>query len=165
MVKSIYRVIIVSLLLITAPTVALFNNSAHPRLGPRSSFQGLSLRLQLNAAGVPVMVLWDYDFTQPTNKPCTATLSINCVTGFNVWTTDATGVMLGTSSVVTPTAVSTTGVTAGILIPYVPPTMNLGVYVINVQTAYRDAAGALQGGMSSGITWTIPSGPFNVRLQ
>jgi hypothetical protein len=119
------------------------------------------------AAGqpAPTGILFDYDFTKPQNKPCSATVTTNCVSGFTLTTLAGSTPMGAPVSVPLPTSISSTGPTTNITVAYTPP-VNLGAYSACLQTNYRDAAGSVQGGPQSCIGFSIlPDAPANLRLQ
>src|SRR5258708_11413517 len=82
------------------------------------------LRLQVSAAGPPVAVLWDYDFSLAINRPCPTTVSASCVSGFTEQVTNSAGALVaGPTAVALPATIITTGPTIGISAPFTPPTV------------------------------------------
>lgn len=145
-------------------TVYLFGcpNQPLPIIG-----NALHISMQVNAAGVPVSVFWDFDFTQPNNKACPATTPTSCVSGFIVTIKDSAGTtVLGAPQTVgLPATINATGVTTGISAPYNGPT-TLGSYQAQVQVTYRDGAGTVQPGpVGAGPALILPSAPLNVHVQ
>ncbi len=119
------------------------------------------------AATPPTQVVWDYDFTLPTNKPCTTTLIVACVSGFTVQTIDSAtkAVVSGPVAVFAPAVISTTGPTVGINTPFVPPT-TLGIYATQIIVNWKDGAGANQVAFITTLTYPVnPTGVLNAHYQ
>lgn len=158
------------LILLAASFLAFCFYDAFPH-APQTSV--LKLRLKVNAAGVPTAVLWDYDFTNPLNKPCSTATQATCVISFTVSTLEVFSgnpppppLAIGTPTTLSVLAMlpaSTTGPTVGISVPYISPTA-FGWYQIGVQVNFNDAAGKTQGGPISAISnYVGPTAVMNVR--
>lgn len=146
--------------------MAIFSLSFGWSMGVRPHIKAIfNLRFQVSAAtGVPVSILWDYDYSQPLNKPCTTAVTTNCVSGFGVTVLTGTTVT-GALQTFTVPATQTAVLTTGISVPYNGPT-GLGSYQIQVQTMYKDSSGTVQGGpVSAGPLALTPSAAINPRAQ
>ena len=123
-----------------------------------------NLHFQVNAAGVPTAILFDYDFTKPQNKPCSGTVTTNCVSGFMLTTLSGTTQVGAPTSISLPASLSTTAVTVGITTPYTAP-ISLGNYSVCIQVNYKDGTGTVQGGVQGCLGYAIlPDAPLNVRM-
>ena len=122
-----------------------------------------NLHFQVNAAGVPTAVLFDYDFTKPQNRPCSGTVTTNCVSGFTL-TTLSGATQVGTPTGISlPASLSITAVTVGITTLYTAPT-SLGNYSVCIQVNYKDGTGTVQGGAQGCLGYAVlPDAPLNVR--
>ena len=150
----------------TLLAIAVFSMSFVWPMGVRPHFRTIfNLRFQVNAAtGVPVSILWDYDYSQPLNKPCTTAVTTNCVSAFSATVLSGTTVV-GTAQTFTVPSTQTAVLTTGISVPYNGPS-GLGTYSIQVQTLYKDGSGTQQGGpVASGPLVLTPSAPLNPRAQ
>lgn len=137
----------------------------HP--APAALGNVLHIRMLVSAAtGLPTSVLFDYDFTQPLNKACSATVTSNCVSGFQAGYFSGSGAQLGSwTAVPLPATISSTGPTIGISTPYTGPS-SLGIYQLEVQVLYKDGSGAAQQGpVAAAPLVLVPSAVSNVRSQ
>lgn len=127
---------------------------------------GTGLRMQVSAAGVPVAVLWDYDFTAPNSRACSTTIVLSCVSGFTVSTVNSSNVTVsGPVIIALPVTINTTGATLGITAPFTPPAA-MGQYQILASVNWKDSAGVAQSGPTSALSFpVIPIGPANLRTQ
>lgn len=126
----------------------------------------LHMRFQTNAAGDPVSILWDYDFTTPNDKACSATVTTSCVSGFQEAVFNSKPAQVaGPVNVPLPATISSTGPTTGISTPFNVPT-SLDTYQIQVSIAWKDGTGAQQFGPSAGLAFPrIPNAVGNLRAQ
>ena len=94
--------------------------------------------LPVNLRTTATQFLWDYDFTQPNSRACTATITSNCVNGFTVQTVNTTtnAVIAGPAIIPLPATINATGPTIGIAAPFTPPA-TLGQYSIQVTVTWQ----------------------------
>jgi hypothetical protein len=132
-----------------------------------SSGKQTGLVFQTNAAGAPTGIIFDYDFSQPANRACSATITTNCVSGFS-FTMQLNNASFGApvQNILLPATINAAGPTLGITCSNcIPALTNLGNYTLCVQTNYRDVNGIGQAGNSACLTYSIPSVAVNLRTQ
>ena len=121
-------------------------------------------------AVTPTQFLWDYDFTQPNSRACSATVTTSCVSGFTeqVMVQPASGpatLLAGPTAIPLPATISTTGPTVGISAPFTPPTA-MGNYQLWVTVNYKDGNGVAQIGPTSSLGFAVlPIAAQNLRTQ
>jgi hypothetical protein len=122
------------------------------------------LRFQVNAAGLPTGILFDYDFTQPLDKACSATVTTSCVSGFT-FITQLNGIAMGTPiNILLPATISATGPTLAIACANCIATLTSpGAYLFCLTTNYKDASGTVQSGAVACLAKSYPDAPVNLR--
>lgn len=146
-------------------TMGLFSfaRTASP---PQLSGYSTGLRMQVSAAGVPVAILWDYDFNAPNSRACTTVIVTGCVSGFTVSVVNSLNVTVsGPVVVALPAIINATGPTLGMSAPFTPP-VTMGQYQILSSVNWKDSSGVAQSGPTAALSFpVIPSGPLNLRTQ
>lgn len=115
------------------------------------------LRAQLGTNGLPVGFFFDASLVAP--PPCSSTVTVACVTGFNLLTFSSSNTLVATLAVPLPATVSTTGLTTSIPSgTYTPPaaTTLTAVYSVQTQVLYKDPAGNTLAGAASAGSYSFP---------